>query len=378
MKQSQRIVKNVLAGGLAVGVGGLLQLGALVFIARSVGVAQFGTYSFILAFAMFFQLLADSGLSNILVRELATKPDRVREILGAALSLTWLLTAAAAVLIVATVPFLHLPFHVKALAALMGAATLAQFHATVFGAALRAHEDNEWHALGFFLHKVLFCLCVVIALKAGLALLGVVLAHLIPNLFQWSFYRHITARRYGPPKLRRDVAEWKFLLTHSIPIGGATMIRLLAQQIDVMILTWLTDLRTVGLFSGPYRLSQALRFIPQTMAVPLYPLYSRLAAQPDARPQLQAAYERSVKRAAPHHAFARRKIPRSRARDATPRRRVSALFHPQSISIFAHRAARPAFPFVDHAAVARAARRAEFRAHSAAQIHRPERRFSRR
>ena len=38
MKQSQRIVKNVLAGGFAVGAGGLLQLTAVVLIARSVSV----------------------------------------------------------------------------------------------------------------------------------------------------------------------------------------------------------------------------------------------------------------------------------------------------------------------------------------------------
>jgi len=68
MKQSQRIVKNVLAGGVAVGLGGLLQLGAVVLIARSVSVSDFGIYSFILAFAVFFQLLADSGFSNILMR----------------------------------------------------------------------------------------------------------------------------------------------------------------------------------------------------------------------------------------------------------------------------------------------------------------------
>ncbi len=42
MKQSQRIVKNVFASGLAVGVGGLIQLGAVALVARSVGVKGFG------------------------------------------------------------------------------------------------------------------------------------------------------------------------------------------------------------------------------------------------------------------------------------------------------------------------------------------------
>ena len=295
MKQSQRIVKNILVGALGVGFGGLLQLGAIVFIARSVGVTLFGTYSFILAFSMVVQLLADSGLSNILVRELATKPERMGEILGAAMLLIWALSLAVGALLLAVIPFLHFSLEVKVLIALMGVATLTQFHASGYGAVLRSQEDNELHALGFVLHKILFCICVFAGLKAGLGLTGVVLAHLVPNIFLRGFFKYLVMRHYTRPKLCLDYAEWKYLLTHSLPVGGATVLRLLSQQIDVVILAWLTDLRTVGLFSGPYRISMALRFIPQTMSIPLYPMYSRLAIQAEAKPQLQAAYERSVK-----------------------------------------------------------------------------------
>jgi O-antigen/teichoic acid export membrane protein len=164
-----------------------------------------------------------------------------------------------------------------------------------YGAVLRAKEENELHALGFFLHKVLFFILIVGGLKCGLALTGVVLAHLIPSLFQWGLYRWMTGRRYGHARLAWDPAMWKYLLTHSIPVGGATMLRLVSQQIDVFILTWMRDLRSVGLFSGPYRISMALRFIPQTMSLPLYPMYARMAHGPQGRAALQVAYVRSVK-----------------------------------------------------------------------------------
>jgi len=300
MKQSQRIVKNVFASGLAVGLGGMIQLAAVALVARSVGVQQFGVYSFILAFAMFFQLLADSGLCNILIRELARAPERTKEILGAALSLIWLLTMVVGLLMAAVTPLLHFPLETKLLTLLMGAATLAQFHAMGYGSVLRAREENELHALGFFLHKVLFFLFIAGSLKCGLALPGVVVAHLIPSLFQWGLYRWMVQRRYGHMRLALDWPRWKYLLTHSIPVGGATMLRLLSQQIDVFILTWMRDLRTVGLFSGPYRISMALRFIPQTMSLPLYPMFARMAHAIHApgeqgRVALQVAYVRSVK-----------------------------------------------------------------------------------
>ena len=295
MKQSQRIVKNVFADGLAVGLGGVLQLAAVALVARSVGVAQFGTYSFILAFAMFFQLLADSGLSNILIRELARAPERMGEILGAALSLIWLLSVVVFLVIVLVVSCLHFPFATKLLAVAMGASTLTQFHAMGYGSVLRSREENDLHAIGFFLHKVIFFFLILAFLKAGYALWGVVLAHFIPNVFQWGFYRWIVQRRYVHPRMLWDVARWKYLLTHSAPVGGAAILRLLSQQCDVFVLTSLRDLHTVGLFAGPYRLSLALRFIPQTLATPLYPMYSRLAHDPEGRAPLHVAYVRSVK-----------------------------------------------------------------------------------
>jgi len=177
----------------------------------------------------------------------------------------------------------------------MGVATLSLFHCAGYGSALRAREDNELHALGFLVHKILFCGLIFIGLKLGLALIGIVVAHLIPNVLLCCYYRWMVARRYGVPKTRIDLPMWKYLLTNSIPVGGATMVRLLAQQIDVMVLSWLTDLRTVGLFSGPYRISMTLRFIPQTLAIPLYPMYSRLAVDPEGKKALQSAYERSIK-----------------------------------------------------------------------------------
>jgi O-antigen/teichoic acid export membrane protein len=295
MKQSQRIVKNVVAGGFAVSVGGLLQLGAVVLIARSVSVSDFGIYSFILALAVFFQLLADSGLSNILMRELAKQPERMAEILGAALSLIWVLSIAVELLILAIVPFLNFSLEIKLLTLVMGAATLSLFHCAGYGSALRSQEDNELHAAGFLVHKILFCALIFLGLRMGLALVGVVFAHLIPNVLLCFYYRWVVVRRYGRPKIRIDLPMWKYLLTNSIPVGGSTMVRLLAQQVDVMILSWLSDLRTVGLFSGPYRISMALRFIPQTLAIPLYPMYSRLAVDPEAKQRLQTAYTRSVK-----------------------------------------------------------------------------------
>jgi hypothetical protein len=60
-------------------------------------------------------------------------------------------------------------------------------------------------------------------------------------------------------------------------MGGGVMLRQLALHIDIFVLGLMTNMQTVGLFGGPYRLSWSLRTLPQTLSLPLYPLYSRTA-----------------------------------------------------------------------------------------------------
>ena len=72
MKQSQRIVKNAFFGIGGSVIGGLVYLATVLIIAHAVSVREFGKYSFVLAFAMFVNNIADSGLPRMLVREVAS------------------------------------------------------------------------------------------------------------------------------------------------------------------------------------------------------------------------------------------------------------------------------------------------------------------
>jgi len=128
-------------------------------------------------------------------------------------------------------------------------------------------------------------------LKMGLV--GFVTAHLVSNVLLWNFYHIIVSRLYARVPLRVNLSLWKSLLIAALPMGGGVMLRQLALQLDILILTWMTNLTTVGLFSGPYRISMALRTIPQNLALPLYPLYSRTAHLSPER--FKEAYQWSVK-----------------------------------------------------------------------------------
>ena len=293
MKQSQRIVKNTVFGALAAAVGGGIHLATILLIAKKVPVAEFGKYSWVLAFAMFFQFLADAGLSRILVREVATQRENEAHIVGAAVALIWVLSIAMGLVMLALLPFLRISFEVKIAAAIMGISALSQFHASGYGAVLRAYEDNELNQLGYVLHKVVLFAVVFASLQRSTGLVGIAVAHLAAVWALWAFYYVIVTQFYLRPHLIIDRALWKKLLVTALPMGGGVMLRQLALQADVLVLKAMADFNAVGLFSGPYRIGMALRMVPEMLALPLFPLYSRLAVE--SREQLGGAYRQSMK-----------------------------------------------------------------------------------
>ena len=91
MKQSQRIVKNAVVGIVAGVIGGVVYLVTTIAIAhnKNVSIAEFGKYQWVLSFAMIAQLVADSGLPRMMIREIAKDPECVGKNHGSAAALIW-------------------------------------------------------------------------------------------------------------------------------------------------------------------------------------------------------------------------------------------------------------------------------------------------
>src|SRR5712691_8172266 len=190
MKQSQRIVKNAVVGAAAGVIGGLVYLLTTVAIARNknVSLAEFGEYQWVLSFAMIAQLVADSGLPRMMIREIAKDPKCVGRITGASAALIWVISLVVCLLVGVIAIFLPYGTDVKIAVLLMTFGTLATFHGAGYSAVLRAFEDNELNYLGFILQKILLLVFILVMLHFKTGLVGFVIAHLVSNVLLWNFY----------------------------------------------------------------------------------------------------------------------------------------------------------------------------------------------
>jgi len=295
VKQSQRIAKNLFAGGISTILGGLLQLAAIVVIARWVTVSEFGAYSLMMAFAFVLERLADGGLNSILIRDMAVASDQVGEILSGALSLCVVYIVVGTILMVAIIPFFHFDLRISVLTGIMGFARLEHVFVGCYGAVLLSQEKYELHGVGFVLHKVFLLGLTVAALMIGTGITGVVIAHALSIIAPWILYRHLVSTRFARIRMRIDVKQWGYLIRESIPVGGAAVVRLLAEQADILVLGAIAGTTAVGLFSGPSRMAAGLRYLPQTIVLALFPVYSRAATDQRSRVDFADAYARGAK-----------------------------------------------------------------------------------
>jgi O-antigen/teichoic acid export membrane protein len=293
MNQAQRIIKNILTLTSAQFLGSLLTLVTVVLIARGLGAEGFGRYSLILAVATVFQLMADGGVNNIMIREMATKKNELSAWLGSTISLIWVLSILAFGLMVLVFQFVSPEPEVRRAGILMAFAVLAMFHSVVYNSVFRAFEEMEYNALTFLLHKMLILILVSAFMFFRPTLTAVVSAYPVSNVCLWIFSYYLVSKKYIRPRMHVDLAAWKTLLKEAVPLGIAAIVRRIGWQVDILILTSIGTAASVGFFSAAYKIIQAVNLIPSIVAVPLFPAFARLAVESSEK--LGRMYERSIK-----------------------------------------------------------------------------------
>lgn len=278
---SHKVVRNV-----AVTLGTQLLSWALtfavtLFLPGYVGDAGLGKMAFAVSLAALFGTVIPLGTSTVLVREIARDRSRTGELLLAAISLRIPLGVLMTALLIGTIAVLHSvsPAHYSVLtrtlvviaalgmlvvalndalaSALQGQENLARQSATVL---VEKFLSSGLLVLLIFLHQPIWMLASV-ALFAALASLGINIAAFRP-LF---------------PTLRLPSAgTLRGLVAAGLPFLALGAFRMIYNQIDVPLLAFFTDDRTVGWYNIAIRLLGSTLFIPVALATALLPSLTRM------------------------------------------------------------------------------------------------------
>lgn len=276
MSEAKGIIKNaglLFAADLA---SKFLSFFLVVAIARYLGDAGLGKYSFAFAFAGLFAIFADLGLSTYLTREIARDKEKAARYASNMLMLKLILAAFTLLPPLVVINFIEQSPEVRQAVYIVALATAFLNLNNVFSTLFASHEKLEYTALATILERILTVGLGLLLLFAGKGLIGLVTAYLVSYLIVLVVSGIIAYKKTSAFSLGFDRELWKHMLKSSLPFWFTTIFITIYFRIDTVLLQMMTSYQQVGWYNAAYKALDALYFIPSAVVTATFPVMSRL------------------------------------------------------------------------------------------------------
>jgi O-antigen/teichoic acid export membrane protein len=271
----------------------LLAFAAFTIAARIVGADVTGEYFFTVAITSTFVILADLGLTPVVIRATAADPERGRRYLGAALRLKAALIpiAIAVSLVYAGLRDVNITVW-QTLFFMIGVMSLDSIHLAFYGA-LRGTQKLFFEAVGMFVGQVLSTVVAVSAALLGWGAPGLAAALLIASAWNvgWSRFQMDRNGVSTLPASREDV---RLVIRQAIPFALAGIFVKIYSYLDTMMIEAFHGTQAVGPYAVAYKVTYAFQFFPLVFVAALYPAMSGVFARGE-RKQLTDVFAGSLR-----------------------------------------------------------------------------------
>lgn len=243
-----------------------------VWIARYLGVKQFGIFNYATAFVALFSTLSTLGLDAIVIRSIVREPENREQILGTAFCLKFLGGIGSLCLAVGTITFLrHNDQITIALVSILASVGIFQ----------------SFNTIDLWFQSQVRSKYTVLATNTAFIIVALVKVVLITNqaqliAFAWAGLTEIALgmigliisyrlRGYSMGSWRWSFPLAKTLIRESYPLIFAGMSVMLYMKIDQIMLGEMIGNKAVGIYSAAARISEIWYIIPATIASSVAP-----------------------------------------------------------------------------------------------------------
>jgi len=256
-----------------------------IYLARTLGPEQTGVYFLSLSISTIFGVVADLGITPVVVREVAKRPegavDLVRRALGTKLPflLMGMIGANLSAMALGYDPEIQ---RLVFLASFVMA--LDSIHLLYYGV-LRGLHTLKFESLGIFVGMLMTVTFggAVLIFDPRIGLL--ITALMIGSAFNVLFSTKQVVRQLG---VRAISPEWdwektKTLMKIAFPFFLAGVFVKVYSYVDSIFLSKFIGTEAVGLYSVPYKITYAFQFLPMAFVAALYPGFSALVGKDHGR-----------------------------------------------------------------------------------------------
>lgn len=271
----------------------MLSFVLIVYLARKLGDYSFGKFFFAGAFVQIFIMLADLGVSFLIIREVARDRANTAKYFGNGFFIKALLSFLTFGLMIMGAHILKCPPDTRAIIYLVGLCYILESMANLCGSIFRAFERMQYIFWAELIEKAARVLLCFLFLSLGYGLLAVAWLYLFSAVLYLGLNMIFLFRNIGKPSFRPDIAFAWSLLRESLPFALTGLLLTFYYYIDAVMLGRMKGELVVGWYSASYQLYIALGMMASVFLSAVFPVMARLAKTSLAT--LRKVYEKCFK-----------------------------------------------------------------------------------
>ena len=272
-------LKNTISLVGAEGISRGLALILTIFIARELGVLDFGLYSTAISFVFLFSTFIEIGLSTYVYRESSKDNDASTKYITSALVVQIILAVVVGGVVFVTAIILNYPPETRALIYLLWFWMIGISLGRMIRVVFKAHQRMELDAfMNVFENGSRFIL-VLLALHMGFGVVGVAFASIISSFLMLvaSALLATSGRYLHFTQMQWDTTFMINLLKAAFPFALSMIAAVMMYRVSIVILSVIKGDYDVGIFDASFKLTVSLFFIPGLICNAFFPKLSQFA-----------------------------------------------------------------------------------------------------
>lgn len=287
------IARNTSYYTLALTLQKVISFSYFVIIARALGPADLGKYYFALSFTTIFAIFIDLGLSSVLTREIARRPEKGQDLLNNALVIKIPLAVFSLAATFLIINLLHYPELTRQLVYLASISMALDSFTLAFFAVARGYHNLAFESVSAVAFQLIVLSAGLIALKLGLDIRFLMGGLAGASVFNFFYSLAVIRRRWqikARPRLDRNL--FKLIVNIALPFALFGIFQRVYVYLDTVLLSYFAGDRQAGLYQVAFKIIFALQFLPAAFSASLYPAFASYWTSD--KKQLAITFERAM------------------------------------------------------------------------------------
>lgn len=276
---SQTVLKNTFWLSFGQISGRLIRAAVIIYAARMLGVAEYGVFSYVLGLAGFFSVFSDIGVSSILTREAAKRPENRAQIFATTfwIKMALLLGTAAAIMLFA--PSFSKIEAARALIPFVAFLVIFDGIRDFSLSFIRALEKMEIDAFVNILTNIAITVSGFIILALSATAQALTITYVLSSGVGALIIILVLRKEFGKIFSDFDRKLIRPIIAAAIPLALLGFLGSFMLNLDMIMLGWWRTATELGYYSAAQRVLQIFYIFPPLLSSALFPTLVRLIGQ---------------------------------------------------------------------------------------------------